>query len=68
MESENWAEWKSQGGWSRHFRQCVRNIKVNTSSILAVQGLLTRSTSNWKLPDIQGLADFKGKLVHTANW
>ena len=24
--------------------------------------------NNWKWPDIPGLSDFKGKLVHSANW
>lgn len=24
--------------------------------------------SKWKWPDIKGLNDFKGKLVHTARW
>lgn len=24
--------------------------------------------NNWKWPDIPGLHDFKGKLLHSANW
>lgn len=24
--------------------------------------------NNWKLPQIAGLEEFKGKIVHTANW
>lgn len=26
------------------------------------------SLNNWKYPDIEGLSNFKGKLMHTANW
>lgn len=26
------------------------------------------SSSNWKWPDVEGLHDFKGDLVHTASW
>jgi cation diffusion facilitator CzcD-associated flavoprotein CzcO len=26
------------------------------------------SCSHWKWPDIPGLHDFKGTLVHSANW
>lgn len=26
------------------------------------------SISNWKWPDVEGLHDFKGDLVHTASW
>jgi cation diffusion facilitator CzcD-associated flavoprotein CzcO len=24
--------------------------------------------SNWKWPDVQGLNDFQGSLIHTAQW
>jgi cation diffusion facilitator CzcD-associated flavoprotein CzcO len=27
-----------------------------------------RKSSKWKWPAIPGLHDFKGKLVHSANW
>ena len=30
--------------------------------------MLTVDYSKWKWPAIEGLNDFKGKLVHTANW
>lgn len=26
------------------------------------------SNSNWKWPDVEGLRDFEGNLVHTASW
>lgn len=26
------------------------------------------SDSNWKWPDVEGLRDFEGDLVHTASW
>lgn len=28
----------------------------------------TGSLNEWKWPDIQGLHDFKGTLLHSANW
>jgi cation diffusion facilitator CzcD-associated flavoprotein CzcO len=34
---------------------------------LRVESHLT-SDSNWKWPQIPGLHDFKGDLVHSANW
>lgn len=27
-----------------------------------------RCLSRWKLPDIPGVKDFKGKLMHTGDW
>lgn len=29
---------------------------------------LINDYSNWKWPDIKGLHDFKGKLLHSARW
>lgn len=33
---------------------------------MSVQVLI--SSSNWKWPDVQGLHDFEGELIHTASW
>lgn len=30
--------------------------------------MLTIDVSNWKWPDIPGLHEFKGDLVHSASW
>ncbi|TDZ73236.1 FAD-binding monooxygenase moxY [Colletotrichum trifolii] len=32
--------------------------------VIDATGILNK----WKLPDVEGLSDFKGTLVHTANW
>ena len=37
----------------------------DTADILLV---CTGCLSRWKWPDIPGLNDFKGRLVHSANW
>lgn len=29
---------------------------------------MANSPSHWKWPDIEGLHDFKGSLLHTASW
>lgn len=29
---------------------------------------LLTGTSNWKWPEVEGLDDFKGSLIHTAAW
>ena len=33
-----------------------------------VVGMLTMGNSNWKWPDVEGLDDFQGTLIHTARW
>ncbi len=30
--------------------------------------MLTSKQSNWKWPDIQGLHEFTGNLIHSASW
>jgi cation diffusion facilitator CzcD-associated flavoprotein CzcO len=30
--------------------------------------LLTPENSSWKYPEIPGIKDFKGKLMHSATW
>lgn len=41
-----------------HVFQDQCDILINASGIL----------NNWKWPEIPGLHDFKGKLLHSANW
>jgi cation diffusion facilitator CzcD-associated flavoprotein CzcO len=37
---------------------------VEAEVVVSATGVL----NNWKYPDIVGLKDFKGKLLHSANW
>src|SRR5271170_2568294 len=42
-----------------------RKIKdVDCDVVFSASGVL----NNWKWPDIPGLQDFKGKLLHSAQW
>lgn len=40
-------------------------MQVNLAN---VNNVLTISLSKWKWPEIPGLFDFKGKLLHSAKW
>ena len=37
---------------------------VESEVVISAVGIL----NNWKWPDVQGLHDFQGKLLHSANW
>ncbi|KAG9244397.1 hypothetical protein BJ878DRAFT_534602 [Calycina marina] len=61
------AQWNEEGGkWtitiedqvSKELRTDWCNVLVNGSGIL----------NNWKWPDIEGIDDFKGPKLHSANW
>jgi cation diffusion facilitator CzcD-associated flavoprotein CzcO len=61
------ARWnESMGGWD------VEITDMSTSSVFHDQCDILINTSGilnaWKWPDIPGLYDFKGTLLHTANY
>ncbi|KAI8965278.1 FAD/NAD(P)-binding domain-containing protein [Daldinia sp. FL1419] len=41
-----------------------REFRDNANFLVNASGIL----NNWKWPDIQGINNFKGDLIHTANW
>ncbi|KAF2136375.1 uncharacterized protein K452DRAFT_259191, partial [Aplosporella prunicola CBS 121167] len=57
-----WAEsvgkWRVKLEQNGVFKEDEADILVNGAGFL----------NKWKWPSIEGLSDFKGKLVHTANW
>lgn len=50
----------------RRSDQCVWCLEV----CICVKFLLTNAyaISTWKWPNVEGLSDFKGKLMHSADW
>lgn len=42
--------------------------KTNDSAHHRMRVQELTSSSNWKWPDVEGLHDFKGDLIHTASW
>ncbi|OQD89436.1 hypothetical protein PENANT_c002G04512 [Penicillium antarcticum] len=55
---EDLGKWRVKIEQDSKIKEDEADIFVNASGIL----------NNWKLPDIQGLTNFRGKLVHTADW
>ncbi|KAK7427365.1 hypothetical protein QQZ08_006134 [Neonectria magnoliae] len=61
------AEWNEEKGvW----RGEVQDLQTGTTFIDEAEVLLNGggSLNNWKWPDIHGLHDFQGQLLHTAHW
>ena len=54
------------------FKWHVKFQKVDTDEIVEDVGDVFMTgigaLNEWKWPDIKGLHDFKGKLLHSANW
>jgi cation diffusion facilitator CzcD-associated flavoprotein CzcO len=60
-------EWDSSAGvWRLKVRNLVKDEVIEDSAEFFINagGVL----NNWKWPDIPGLQDFKGKLMHSANY
>jgi len=59
-----WDDW--DGKWNVQIKDVEKNVVVIDSCDVFVNagGILNA----WKWPDIPGLHDFKGKLVHSAAW
>lgn len=60
-------EWNGEcGKWQVRARNLENDESVEDSAEIFINagGVL----NNWKWPDIPGLADFKGKLMHSANY
>ena len=59
------AIWDDEGGKWKVKVECGEEIKEDECDVLfSASGVL----NNWKWPDIDGLKDFKGKLLHSARW
>lgn len=56
--------------WSWDFHQWRWVSKVSELQYLYIQAGMTLRNfrSNWKWPQIPGIHDFKGKLLHSASW
>lgn len=52
------------GKWMLELRQNGAIIHDQADILMNGSGLLSR----WKMPDIDGLDQFTGKIMHTANW
>ncbi|KAG7292499.1 hypothetical protein NEMBOFW57_002534 [Staphylotrichum longicolle] len=61
------AQWNEKDG---QWELVVRNLETGEDfadyATFLVDG--TGILNNWKWPDVQGLDDFRGSLIHTANW
>lgn len=63
------AVWDDLGVWNVQTEYTTPNGEKITSKsaaevVISAVGIL----NNWKWPDIDGLHDFEGKLLHSANW
>ncbi|OAA68498.1 flavin-binding monooxygenase [Niveomyces insectorum RCEF 264] len=61
------ARWhEAQGRWllTVHDLQTERHFDDYADFLIDASGIL----NNWKWPDIEGLHDFKGDLIHSARW
>ena len=50
--------------WEIEVKSGLETVHDTCDILINAGGLL----NNWKWPNIQGLNDYKGKLVHTARW
>lgn len=63
------AEWdESEGVWNitanRVENGSTSRVETQAEVLISAVGIL----NNWKWPNIDGLHDFEGKLLHSANW
>jgi cation diffusion facilitator CzcD-associated flavoprotein CzcO len=59
------AVWDEVSGKWKVKVESAGEVKADECDVLfSAAGVL----NNWKWPDIAGLKDFKGKLLHSANW
>ncbi|KAI6082644.1 putative monooxygenase [Hypoxylon rubiginosum] len=62
------AKWDdARGVWTvqtEHSGDTVTQGELEAEILISATG----SLNNWKWPEIEGLHDFQGKLVHSANW
>lgn len=61
------ATWNEERSiWNVQIEDCVQNVVFNDwcHFLFNAGGIL----NHWKWPDISGLQEFKGRLVHSANW
>lgn len=61
------ARWvETRGGWDVDIADLSTGISVHDHCDILINaaGIL----NNWKWPAIPGLKDFKGKVLHSANW
>ncbi|KAL2013171.1 hypothetical protein VTN00DRAFT_696 [Thermoascus crustaceus] len=61
------ATWNEEGGiWHLQIEDTVNQLIFDNCChfLINAGGIL----NNWKWPDIPGLHEFKGKLIHSANW
>ena len=61
------AEWKEETGeWHVKVRNLVTDAIIDTKCDILINaaGVLNQ----WRWPDISGLHDFKGQLIHSARW
>ncbi|KAL2858487.1 hypothetical protein BJY01DRAFT_360 [Aspergillus pseudoustus] len=57
-----WSE--DEGKWALKLERGGEVFEDKADVVLDGSGVL----NNWKLPDIEGLGTFKGKVLHTAKW
>jgi len=59
------AAWdETEGKWNLRIEREGGTIGDSCDVIFSASGVL----NNWKWPDIPGIKDFKGKMLHSANW
>ena len=70
---DNTGRWRIKVNIDGNIQEDMADILVDATgflkwvNILENEQLLTRY-SKWRWPNIPGLHDFEGKLVHSANW
>ncbi|KAI0053474.1 FAD/NAD-P-binding domain-containing protein [Auriscalpium vulgare] len=63
------ARWdEPTGKWHLRIRRSGGDVDEEFDDIADVLFIGTGSLSRWKWPDIEGLKEFGGPLVHSANW
>jgi cation diffusion facilitator CzcD-associated flavoprotein CzcO len=55
---------EDNGKWNLKIEREGGTIGDSCDVLFSASGVL----NNWKWPDIPGLKDFKGKMLHSANW
>ncbi|KAF5010117.1 hypothetical protein FDECE_3703 [Fusarium decemcellulare] len=61
------AEWNEERGvWAVEVENLQEGSKFTDEAEILLNG--GGALNNWKWPDIEGLHDFKGELLHTARW
>lgn len=68
VKVENQAEGTVVEDFCHVLLNCNGVLKYGKLRTLALHMWLNFRHSNWKWPEIEGLHDFRGKLLHSARW